>query len=81
MRQPKASYDPSADALYIKFSEDAIADSEMILPHTYMIFYYAEDSRLVGIEIITVSHLSIRDWIGCLAYLGRVYLRSQFQKT
>lgn len=25
MRQPKASYDHSADALYIKFSEDAIA--------------------------------------------------------
>lgn len=44
------TYDKEADALYIKLTEQPIADSEEVEPH--VVVDYDENEQIVGIEIL-----------------------------
>jgi uncharacterized protein YuzE len=48
-------YDPSVDILYIRLREGAIEESDEITPE--IIADYANDGKLVGIEILDASEV------------------------
>ena len=43
-------YDVDADAAYLRFSENAVSESEEVLPG--VVFDYDADGRMVGLEIL-----------------------------
>lgn len=47
------SYDPDADAAYVRLGEGRIVDSEEIAPN--LIVDYDANDRIVGLEILHVS--------------------------
>jgi uncharacterized protein YuzE len=49
----KLTYDKEADALYVRFSEEKIKESEEARPG--MIVDFDKDGRIVGIELISVK--------------------------
>ena len=49
----KTFYDPGTDAMFLRFSEDEIIESEERIPG--MIFDFDKDGRLVGIEILDAT--------------------------
>ncbi len=53
----KARYDPQADALYVRFTDTPVAESEEVRPG--LVLDFDADGRIVGIEIIAASdHLA-----------------------
>jgi len=50
MRQ---SYDPEADALYVRFSEGRVEESEEVAPG--IVLDYGADNRIVGLEVLNAS--------------------------
>jgi uncharacterized protein YuzE len=46
----KQSYDPEADALYVRFAEGRVEGSEEVAPG--IILDYDENNRLVGLEVL-----------------------------
>lgn len=54
----KSRYDPETDALYVRFADAAVAESEEIRPG--IVLDYDAEGRVVAIEIIDASeHLSM----------------------
>jgi uncharacterized protein YuzE len=51
----RITYDPSVDILYIRLREGAIEESDEITPE--IIADYANDGKLVGIEILDASEV------------------------
>mgnify|MGYP002624658480 CR=1 FL=1 len=49
----RVSFDEKADALYIRFDESGIVESEEVKPG--IVFDFDDDDRVVGIEILHVS--------------------------
>ena len=54
----KVKYDKEADNLYIKLSEDKVAESDE--SRKGIILDYSEENLLVGIEILNASKSSIQ---------------------
>ena len=53
----KTHYDPEADALYVRFADAPISESEEVRPG--VVFDYDTEGRVVGIEILDASeHLA-----------------------
>lgn len=53
----KSRYDPETDALYVRFAEAAVVESEEVRPG--IVLDYDADGRVVAVEIIDASeHLS-----------------------
>ncbi len=50
----KLEYDKETDALYLKFSDNQIIDSEEIAPD--LICDYDEMNQVVGIEVLGLTH-------------------------
>jgi uncharacterized protein YuzE len=48
----RLSYDPQADAMYLRLSEDAVRESEEVRPG--FVFDIDGEGRVVGIEILGV---------------------------
>ena len=46
----RLSYDPSADAAYLRFSEEAVAESEEVSPG--LVIDYDAGGRMVGMEVL-----------------------------
>ena len=44
------NYDPVVDALYIKWEEQPIADSDEVMPG--VVLDYDKDSKVVGVEVL-----------------------------
>jgi len=53
MQEYRVRYDPGADALYIRFKEDEVVDSEEI--DVGIIVDYNEKGEVVGIEVLEFS--------------------------
>ena len=54
----KARYDAEADALYVRFSEATVIESEEVRPG--IVFDYDDQGRIVAVEILDASeHLAI----------------------
>jgi uncharacterized protein YuzE len=51
----RITYDPSVDILYIRLREGAIEESDEITPE--IIADYANEGKLVGIEILDASEV------------------------
>ncbi len=49
----KIEYDPTADALYVRLSDQSIIESEQIKPG--IVLDYDEAGNVVGIEVLRVS--------------------------
>ena len=49
----KLTYDPDADAVYLRLGETAIVDSETVAPG--IVVDYDQHEKLVGIEVLSVS--------------------------
>ena len=49
----KIEYDPTADALYVRLSEQSIIESEQIKPG--IVLDYDDAGNVVGIEVLGVS--------------------------
>ena len=49
----KIEYDPTADALYVRLSDQSIIESEQIKPG--IVLDYDEEGNVVGIEVMRVS--------------------------
>jgi uncharacterized protein YuzE len=49
----KVSFDRKTDALYVRFSDDAVAETAEVRPG--VMFDYAADGRIVGLEILDAS--------------------------
>lgn len=49
----KIEYDPTADALYVRLSDQSIIESEQIKPG--IVLDYDEAGNVVGIEVLGVS--------------------------
>jgi uncharacterized protein YuzE len=49
----KIEYDPTADALYVRLSDQSIIESEQIKPG--IVLDYDEEGNVVGIEVLRVS--------------------------
>lgn len=49
----KIEYDPAADALYVRLSDQSIIESEQIKPG--IVLDYDEEGNVVGIEVLRVS--------------------------
>jgi len=53
----KTRYDPEVDALYLRFSDSAVTESEEVRPG--IVFDFDAEGRLVGLEILDASeHVS-----------------------
>lgn len=54
----KARYDAEADALYVRFAEATVIESEEVRPG--IVFDYDDQGRIVAVEILGASeHLAI----------------------
>ncbi|MDF3060304.1 MAG: hypothetical protein K0S06_413 [Microvirga sp.] len=54
----KARYDAEADALYVRFAEATVIESEEVRPG--IVFDYDDQGRIVAVEILDASeHLAI----------------------
>jgi len=53
MQEYRVRYDPGADALYIRFKEDEVVDSEEI--EVGIIVDYNKKGEVVGIEVLEFS--------------------------
>jgi uncharacterized protein YuzE len=52
----KLHYDPDTDAAYLRLSTERVAESEEVAPG--VVFDYAEDGRVVGMEFLEArAHL------------------------
>ena len=49
----KIEYDPTADALYVRLSDQSIIESEQIKPG--IVLDYDEEGNVVGSEVLRVS--------------------------
>ena len=49
----KVSFDNATDALYVRFSDDAVSETAEVRPG--VMFDYAADGRIVGLEILDAS--------------------------
>ena len=55
--KPTASYDPEADAAYIRFSPEPVQESEEVSDG--IVLDYDADGRIVGMEVLDArAHLS-----------------------
>jgi uncharacterized protein YuzE len=55
------TYDPEADATYVRFSKSAILESEEVFPG--VILDFDKDGRVVAMEVLTASKvLAPGDW-------------------
>lgn len=53
----KTHYDAEADALYVRFTDTKVSESEEVRPG--IVFDFDEDGRLVAVEILDASeHLA-----------------------
>ncbi|CAH1659407.1 conserved hypothetical protein [Hyphomicrobiales bacterium] len=53
----RTTYDPEVDALYVRFAESRIVESEEVRPG--IVFDLDETGRIVGVEILDASeHLA-----------------------
>jgi uncharacterized protein YuzE len=52
----RLSYDPEADAMYLRLSEDAVDGSEEVRPG--FVFDFNGQGQVVGIEILGVRNFS-----------------------
>ena len=53
----KTSYDPEADALYVRFADKPVIESEEVRPG--FVLDYDADGRIVAVEILDASeHLA-----------------------
>lgn len=50
----RVQYDPSADAMYIRLAEGAVADSDEV--RDGVILEYDACGKVLGIELLNVSH-------------------------
>jgi uncharacterized protein YuzE len=55
----KVSFDRETDALYVRFSDDAVAETAEVRPG--VMFDYAVDGRIVGLEILDASRTVASD--------------------
>jgi uncharacterized protein YuzE len=56
----KVSFDRESDALYVRFSEEAVADTAEVRPG--VMFDYDAQGRIVAFEILDASHnLAVSD--------------------
>jgi uncharacterized protein YuzE len=54
----KTTYDRDADALYIRFADQPVAESEEVRPG--VVIDFDRDGRMVGVEILDASqHVSV----------------------
>ncbi len=51
----RVTYDPKYDVLYLKFSEEKIADTVEVVDG--VLIDYGEDGEMIGIEVIETSRL------------------------
>ena len=49
----KSSYDPEVDALFVRFTDSAIVESEEVSPD--LVVDYDANGRIVGIEILNAT--------------------------
>jgi uncharacterized protein YuzE len=49
----KSLYDPDVDALFVRFTDSAIVESEEVSPD--LVVDYDADGRIVGIEILNAT--------------------------
>lgn len=49
----KVSFDRNTDALYVRFSDDPVSETAEVRPG--VMFDYAADGRIVGMEILDAS--------------------------
>jgi len=49
----KVSFDRTTDALYVRFSDDAVSETAEVRPG--VMFDYAADGRIVAMEILDAS--------------------------
>ena len=49
----KVSFDRETDALYVRFSDDAVAETAEVRPG--VMFDYAADGRIVAFEVLDAS--------------------------
>jgi uncharacterized protein YuzE len=53
----KTHYDPESDALYVRFADAAVVDSEEVRPG--IVFDFDAEGRIVAVEILEASeHLA-----------------------
>ncbi|MGX5736474.1 DUF2283 domain-containing protein [Bosea thiooxidans] len=53
----RTTYDPEVDALYLRFAEGKVVESEEVRPG--IVFDFDEAGRIVGVEILDASeHLA-----------------------
>ena len=53
----KTHYDPDADALYVRFADAAVIDSEEVAPG--LVLDFDADRRIVGLEVLNARrHLA-----------------------
>jgi len=56
----KVSFDRESDALYVRFSDEAVADTAEVRPG--IMFDYDAQGRIVALEILDASrNLAVRD--------------------
>lgn len=54
---PKVTYDPEANAAYIRFSSERVEESEEVSPG--IVLDYDDEGRIVGMEVLDArTHLS-----------------------
>jgi len=61
----KLTYDPTADAVYVKLSQHPPVESEEIAPG--IMFDFDADNRLVGIEVLNAKTRAATDTLGAAA--------------
>lgn len=49
----RTHYDPESDALYLRFAETSVTDSEEVRPG--IVFDFDEQGRIVAVEILDAS--------------------------
>ena len=59
------TYDPNADAVYVRLSEHPPVESEEIAPG--IVFDFDADNRLVGIEVLNAKTRVATDMLGAAA--------------
>jgi len=59
--RPDMTYDPEADAVYVRLSDERPFDGEDVAPGVTL--HFAEDGRVVGVEVLPASKtLAPGDW-------------------
>ena len=61
----KLTYDPTADAVHLRFSQHPPVESEEIAPG--IVFDFDADNRLVGIEVLNAKTRVATDMLGAAA--------------